>query len=538
MQAYDPFGNEYVSAIIAFLPILFFLVGLTVFKMKGILAAGLTLIISFAVAVFVFQMPALKALSSIVLGIGNGLWPIGYIVIMAVWLYKLAVKSGKFDVIRGSIASISQDHRLQLLLIGFSFNAFLEGAAGFGVPIAISAALLTQLGFKPLKAAGLCLIANAASGAFGAIGIPVITGAQLGGISSLELSRTLALILPPVSFLIPFLLVFILNGFKGIKETFPALLVLSGTYTIIQTATMVFIGPELANIGAALISMGVLALFLRKWQPKHIYREKGAEVQEELAKYSLGQVAKAWSPFYILTIVIAFWSAPFFKNLFAPEGPLAGWIAYLKMPFLHQEVVKIAPIAVTDTPMDAILKLDFVSATGTAILVAVILTSLFSRNINWKCAGSGLQEAAKELWIPILTICFIMAFANLSNYAGLSASIGLAFAKTGSLFPLFSPILGWIGVFITGSVVSNNALFGTLQVVTGSQIGTSSALLLSANTAGGVMAKLISPQSIAIATAAVKETGNESALFNQTIKYSLLLAGFVCVLTFVLSLFL
>ncbi|WP_077305156.1 L-lactate permease [Terribacillus halophilus] len=538
MQAYDPFGNEYVSAVVAFLPILFFLVALTAFKMKGILAAGFTLIISFAVAVFVFHMPALKALSAIVLGIGNGLWPIGYIVLMAVWLYKLAVKSGKFDVIRGSIASISQDHRLQLLLIGFSFNAFLEGAAGFGVPIAISAALLTQLGFKPLKAAGLCLIANAASGAFGAIGIPVITGAQLGGISSLELSRTLAFLLPPVSFAIPFLLVFILNGFKGIKETLPALLVLSGTYTIIQTATMIFIGPELANIGAALMSMGTLALFLRKWQPKHIYREKDAEITEQPQSYTVGQVAKAWSPFYILTIVIALWSTPFFKQLFAVDGPLAGWIAYVKMPFLHQEVVKIAPIAVTNTPMDAILKLDLVSATGTAILAAVILTSLFSRNINWKCAASGLQEAAKELWIPVLTICFIMAFANLSNYAGLSAAIGLALAKTGSLFPLFSPILGWIGVFITGSVVSNNALFGTLQVVTGSQIGTSSALLLSANTAGGVMAKLISPQSIAIATAAVKKTGNESALFNMTIKYSLLLAGFVCILTFVLSLFL
>ncbi|SNZ15371.1 lactate permease [Terribacillus aidingensis] len=538
MQAYNPFGNEYVSALVAFLPILFFLVGLTAFKMKGILAAGLTLVISFAVAVFVFQMPALKALSAIVLGFGNGLWPIGYIVLMAVWLYKLAVKSGKFDVIRGSIASISQDHRLQLLLIGFSFNAFLEGAAGFGVPIAISAALLTQIGFKPLKAAGLCLIANAASGAFGAIGIPVITGAQLGGISSLELSRTLAFLLPPVSFVIPFLLVFILNGFKGIKETLPALLVLSGTYTIIQTATMIFIGPELANIGAALISMGVLALFLRKWQPKHIYREQGAEVQEQDQRYTIGQVAKAWSPFYILTLVIALWSAPFFKQLFAADGPLTGWIAYVKMPFLHQEVVTIAPIAVTNTPIDAILKLDFVSATGTAILAAVILTSLFSRNINWNCAGRGLQEAAKELWIPVLTICFIMAFANLSNYAGLSAAIGLALAKTGSLFPLFSPILGWIGVFITGSVVSNNALFGTLQVVTGSQIGTSSALLLSANTAGGVMAKLISPQSIAIATAAVKETGNESALFNMTIKYSLLLAGFVCILTFILSLFL
>lgn len=244
--------------------------------MKGILAAFLTLAVSFFVSVWAFHMPVEKAISSVLLGIGSGLWPIGYIVLMAVWLYKIAVKTGKFTIIRSSIAGISPDQRLQLLLIGFCFNAFLEGAAGFGVPIAISAALLVELGFKPLKAAALCLIANAASGAFGAIGIPVITGAQIGDLSALELSRTLMWTLPMISFLIPFLLVFLLDRMKGIKQTWPALLVVSGGYTAVQTLTMAVLGPELANILAALFSMGGLALFLRKWQPKEIYREEGA----------------------------------------------------------------------------------------------------------------------------------------------------------------------------------------------------------------------------------------------------------------------
>lgn len=260
-QIYDPFGNLFISAFAAILPILFFLLALTVLKMKGIIASFLTLAVNFIVAVFFFHMPAAKAVSAVLLGIANGLWPIGYIVLMAVWLYKISVKTGKFKVIRASIAGISSDQRLQLLLIGFSFNAFLEGAAGFGVPIAISAVLLVELGFKPLKAASLCLIANAASGAFGAIGIPVITGAQMGGLTPVELSRTLALMLPFITFFVPFLLVFILDGFKGIRETLPALLVLSGSYTAVQTITMIGLGPELADILAALISMGALALF-------------------------------------------------------------------------------------------------------------------------------------------------------------------------------------------------------------------------------------------------------------------------------------
>ncbi|MEW6980361.1 L-lactate permease [Bacillus pumilus] len=536
-QIYDPFGNEFVSALVAMLPILFFLFALTVFKLKGVLAACFTLIVSFVTAVFFFHMPVEKALSAVLLGISNGLWPIGYIVIMAVWLYKIAVKSGKFDVIRSSIAGISQDQRLQLLLIGFSFNAFLEGAAGFGVPIAISAALLTELGFKPLKAAMLCLIANAASGAFGAVGIPVITGAQMGNMTPLALSQTLVYTIPFISFCIPFLLILIVDGFKGIKETLPALLVVSGSYAILQAVTMVTMGPELANIISALASMGILALFLRKWQPKHIYREEGAPAIEQKQTYRGVEVLKAWSPFYILTAVITVWSLPAFKALFAVGGPLNWTTILVKMPFLHQEIVKLPPIAQTETPIDAIFKIDVISATGTAIFIAVMLTGLLSKHIKLTEGAACLKAAVKELWVPVLTICFVMGFAGLANFAGLSSAIGLALAKTGDLFPLVSPVLGWIGVFITGSVVSNNALFGNLQAVTASQIGSQAGLLIGANTTGGVMAKLISPQSIAIATAAVGETGKESELFQKTVKYSVILLAIVCIWTFILAQF-
>ncbi|MBA2875559.1 L-lactate permease [Thermaerobacillus caldiproteolyticus] len=536
VQHYNPLHNTYLSALIAALPIILFLLGLTVFKMKGVKAAFLTLLFSLVTAVWFFDMPISKAIAASIHGIANGLWPIGYIVIMAVWLYKIAVKTGKFDIIRGSIANISKDQRLQLLLIGFSFNAFLEGAAGFGVPIAISAALLAQLGFKPLKAAALCLIANAASGAFGAIGIPVIVGAQMGDLKPIELSRTLAWILPFITFIIPFLLVFILDKWRGIKETFPALLVVSGSYTIVQTFTMIVFGPELANILAALVSMGAMALFLKKWQPSHIYRINTEEEVVEQPTYSLKEIASAWSPFYILTGMITIWSLPGFKALFAEGGLLYKTTILFKVPFLHGEVVKMPPVASAKTVLDAIFKLDLVSATGTAILLAVVFTVMCSKNITFVEGLQSLKETCKELWIPILTICFIMGFANLANYAGLSSTIGLALAKTGDAFPLVSPVLGWLGVFITGSVVSNNALFGHLQVVTGTQIGTNSSLLLAANTSGGVMGKLISPQSIAIATAAVQETGKESNLFKMTIKYSLVLLLVVGIWTYILSL--
>lgn len=534
-QQYNPLGNEIVSGIIAFLPILLFLLSLTIFKLKGVYAAALTLGATIIITVGVFDMPITKAFGAILLGTGKALWPIGYIVIMAVWLYKISVQTGKFEIVRGSIANITEDQRLQLLLIGFCFNAFLEGAAGLGVPIAICAALLVTLGFHPIKAAGLCLIANASTGAFGTVGIPVITGAEVGGMETLDLSRMTALILPLISFLVPFLLIFILNGLKGIKEIFPAIFLVSSVFSVLQLLTISTIGPELANIIPSLVSMLVLAAFLRKWQPKTIYHEPGVEVTGTLKEYTTKEILVAWSPFYLLTGVIAIWSFPTFKNLFVDGGALNFTTIALKIPGLHDEIIRTPPIVTEASTMPAILHLNFVSATGTAILLAIILTSLLFPALNLKQTVNLLGDTIQELWLPIFTIVLVMAFANLSDFSGLSTSLGLALAKTGDFFPFVSPVLGWIGVFLTGSVVNNNALFGSLQVVTGTQIGISPGLLMAANTAGGSVAKLISPQSIAIAAAAVKQTGNESKIFQYTLRYSLGLLLLVCIMTLFLS---
>ncbi|WP_433594841.1 lactate permease LctP family transporter [Lysinibacillus xylanilyticus] len=534
-QQYNPLGNEIVSGIIAFLPILLFLLSLTIFKLKGVYAAALTLGVTIIITVGVFDMPITKAFGAILLGTGKALWPIGYIVIMAVWLYKISVQTGKFEIVRGSIANITEDQRLQLLLIGFCFNAFLEGAAGLGVPIAICAALLVTLGFHPIKAAGLCLIANASTGAFGTVGIPVITGAEVGGMETIDLSRMTALILPLISFIVPFLLIFILNGLKGIKEIFPAIFLVSSVFSVLQLLTIATIGPELANIIPSLVSMLVLAAFLRKWQPKTIYHEPGVEVTGTLKKYTMKEILVAWSPFYLLTGVIAVWSLPAFKNLFADGGALDFTTIALKIPGLHNEIIRTPPIVTEANFMPAILHVNFVSATGTAILLAIILTSVLFPVLNLKQTVNLLGSTIKELWLPIFTIVLVMAFANLSDFSGLSTSLGLALAKTGDFFPFVSPVLGWIGVFLTGSVVNNNALFGSLQVVTGTQIGISPGLLMAANTAGGSVAKLISPQSIAIAAAAVNQTGNESKIFQYTLRYSLGLLLLVCIMTLCLS---
>lgn len=534
-QQYNPLGNEIASGLIAFLPILLFLLSLTIFKLKGIYAAALTLGVTMIISVGIFDMPITKAFAAILLGTGKALWPIGYIVIMAVWLYKISVQAGKFEIVRGSIANITEDQRLQLLLIGFCFNAFLEGAAGLGVPIAICAALLVTLGFHPIKAAGLCLIANASTGAFGTVGIPVITGAEVGGLETLELSKMTAYLLPLISFVVPFLLIFILDGIKGIKEIFPAILVVSSVYSVLHLLTITMIGPELANIIPSLVSMVALALFLRKWQPKTIYHEPGVELTGKLKNYTMKEILVAWSPFYILTGVIAVWSLPAFKQLFVDGGALDFTTVALNIPGLHNQIVRTPPIVTEANAIPAILNINFVSATGTAILLAIILTSVLFPALNIKQSVHLLGDTIKELSLPIFTIVLVMAFANLSDFSGLSTSLGLALAKTGEFFPFVSPVLGWIGVFLTGSVVNNNALFGSLQVVTGTQIGISPSLLMAANTAGGSVAKLISPQSIAIAAAAVNQAGNESKIFQYTIRYSLGLLLLVCIMTLGLS---
>jgi len=520
VDTFNPFNNLGLSALVAAIPILLFLVCLTVLKMKGIHAALLNLVVTFLIALILFKLPFGESVGSIIQGVMSGVWPIGWIIVMAVWLYKISVVSGKFDILRGSIVGISKDQRIQFLLIGFSFNAFLEGAAGFGVPIAICAVLLVSLGFKPLQAAMLCLIANGASGAFGAIGIPVgiVDTFGIPEVTSMNVSVMTALTLPIINFTIPFLLVWLIDGFKGMKEVFPAILITAATYTVAQIIITVFIGPELADIIPPLLSMVVLALFLKKWKPKNIFLLNGKECNVE--QHSLGDIIKAWSPFYLLTIFILIWSLPAFKNLFT-EGRLLGFT--------------VINFSIPGSSLSASVSL--IGATGTSILLAGLTTIATTKGIKMGKGFSLLKRTVSEFWIPIIMICAIIGISKLMTYGGMTIALGEAVATTGSIFPLLSPILGWIGVFMTGSVVNNNTLFAPVQATVGNIIGTNPSFLLAANTAGGVMAKLISPQSIAIATAAVGETGKEAILTKMTLKYSFGLLTFVCIWTFVLSLF-
>lgn len=520
VKSFDPFHNLTVSSLVAAVPIIVFLFCLTLLKMKGIYATLLNLAVTLFIAMALFSLPFGEAIGSVIQGAIQGIWPIGYIIVMAVWLYKVAVESGKFDVLRESIAGVSQDQRLQLLLIGFCFNAFLEGAAGFGVPIAICAVLLISLGFKPLQAAMLCLIANGSSGAFGAIGIPVaITGTLnlQGNVTSMDVTTMTAMTLPIINFIIPFLLVWLMDGWKGIKEVLPAIFIVSATYTLSQIVITLLIGPELADIIPSLLSLGILALFLRRWQPKRIFLLSDHQVKME--KHSAGDIIKAWSPFYLLSILVLIWSLPPFKSLFAEGGALD----FTKLTF-----------AIPGSTLSS--SIDLISATGTAILIAVLLTIFTTKSLSFPNSFRLLLKTIDEFWISIVMICAILAIAKLMTYAGLTTALGNAVAGTGKLFPLLSPILGWIGVFMTGSVVNNNTLFAPIQATAANIIGSNPALLVAANTAGGVMAKLISPQSIAIATAAVGKTGKEADLTKMTLKYSIGLLVFVCIWTYILSL--
>ncbi|MCS3810303.1 lactate permease LctP family transporter [Xanthomonas sp. 4461] len=536
-QLYDPLGNANLSALLAALPVLFFLLALTLLRLKGLTAASLAVLVSVAVSSLVFGMPLASIVGAALLGIANGLFPIGFIVLMAVWLYKLAIRSGKFEVIRGSIATVSEDQRIQVLLIAFCFGGFLEGAAGFGVPIAICAALLVELGFRPLKAAMLCLLANGAAGAYGAIGIPVLVGAQQGGVRLDEMSLMLIALVQVCALLVPAGLVVMLDGWRGVRETWPVLLFVGVVFSGVQTLTLYFLGPELVDILGPLAGMGGLALFMRFWRPRRIYREAQAPPCSA-QRWALAQVLRAWSPFYILTGTILVWSLPAFKALFAADGALAATVLHLPIGLLDQRVQEVPPLVASVRTLPAVWNVGWLNASGTAILIAAVLTVLLSPRLNLRSATGELVQSAREMWRPLATVSLVMAVAYVTNYSGASSSIGLALAQAGGVFPLLSPVIGWMGVFITGSVVNSNTLFAHLQAVTAAQIGVSAPLLVAANTAGGVMAKLVSPQSIAIAAAAVKLVGQESAIMRTTLAASLGLLVYVCLCTWLLSMLL
>jgi len=526
-QIYDPMGNIWLSSAIALIPIIFFFLALAVFRLKGSVAGTITVALALAVSLFAYKMPAAMAFASMVYGFFYGLWPIAWIIIGAVFLYKISVKTGQFDIIRSSILSITEDQRLQMLLVGFAFGTFLEGAAGFGAPVAITAALLVGLGFKPLYAAGLCLIVNTAPVAFGAMGIPIIVAGQVSGVDTMEISQMVGRQLPFMVPIVLFWIMAIMDGWRGIKETWPAVIVGAGSFAIAQYLTSNFVGPELPDITAAIASLVSLTILLKYWKPKHIFRfaDQDASIDENLEeqkqkKYSIGQIAKAWSPFAILTVMVTIWSVKPFKDLFAKDGALHDLVISIKVPFLHQLVQKMPPVVPEIKDYDAIYKFDWISATGTAIMIAAVITILFLK-MKPKDAVTTFGETLNELKVPIYSIGMVLSFAFIANYSGMSATLALALAHTGSAFTFFSPFLGWIGVFLTGSDTSANALFGALQATTAQQIGVPEVLLVAANTSGGVTGKMISPQSIAIACAAVGLVGKESDLFRFTVKHSI-----------------
>lgn len=535
-QLYDPAGNLWLSSLIALLPIAFFFVALAVLRMKGWLAGTLTVAIALAVALLFYRMPVQQAFAAGAYGFIYGLWPIAWIILGAVFLYKVSVKTGQFDIIRASILSVTEDQRLQMLMVGFAFGAFLEGAAGFGAPVAITAALLVGLGFKPLYAAGLCLIVNTAPVAFGAMGIPIIVAGQVTGLDPFEIGQMAGRQLPFLTIIVLFWIMAIMDGWRGVRETWPAVLVAGGSFAIAQYLTSNFIGPELPDITASLASLVCLTLFLRRWKPVRIFRfdtETSAEAAAqalEAPRYRTGQIVKAWSPFLILTAMVTVWSIKPFKAVFAAGGPLEHWVLKLPVPGLDQLVQKMPPIVPSPSAYEAVYKFDAVSATGTAIMLGAVLAIVLLK-MRPAAALRTFGETANELKVPIFSIGMVLAFAFIANYSGLSATLALALAHTGKAFTFFSPFLGWLGVFLTGSDTSSNALFSALQATTAQQIGVSEVLLVAANTTGGVTGKMISPQSIAIACAAVGLAGKESDLFRFTVRHSLIFTVMVGIIT-------
>lgn len=526
-QIYDPMGNVWLSSLVALIPIIFFFLALAVFRLKGSIAGTITVVLALLVSLFTYQMPTSMAFASIVYGFFYGLWPISWIIIGAVFLYKVSVKTGQFDVIRSSILSITEDQRLQMLLVGFAFGTFLEGAAGFGAPVAITAALLVGLGFKPLYAAGLCLIVNTAPVAFGAMGIPIIVAGQVSGVETHAISQMVGRQLPLIVPIVLIWIMAIMDGWRGVKETWPAILVGGGSFALAQYLTSNFVGPELPDITAAIASLVSLTVLLKFWKPKHIFRFSNEDgvvdntiLEQQKQKHTAGQIFKAWSPFMILTAMVTLWSIKPFKSLFAKDGALHDWVIAIKVPYLHQLVQKMPPVVGKPTDYDAIFKFDWFSATGTAIIFAAII-SIVVLKMRPAAAVATFAETVKELKTPIYSIGMVLSFAFIANYSGMSATLALALAHTGQAFTFFSPFLGWMGVFLTGSDTSANALFSALQATTAHQIGVPDVLLVAANTSGGVTGKMISPQSIAIACAAVGLVGKESDLFRFTVKHSI-----------------
>ncbi len=515
IQNYIPLGSLGFSALVAAIPLFILLYMLGVRRSKGQHAAFFATLAAVLLAILVWGMPVGLAVMATLNGMLFGLFPVVWIIIFAIWIYNMSVESGEFEIIKNSLACITDDRRLQALLIAFAFGAFLEGACGFGTPVAITAGMLVGLGFQPVYAAGVCLIANTAPVAYGAIGTPIVVAAGVTGLNLMHISAMVGRQLPFLSIIVPLWLVVTMSGWKSALEILPAIIVTGVSFAIAQFAVSNFVGPYIPDILAGIVTMIALGVFLMFWKPPSIWRFSGvAPTAKVTCLYSRKEVIRCWVPYGILAVLVILWGLDSVKTILTPIGFTFQW------PLLHNLVIKTAPIVAKNAPYPAIFAANIGTATGTSILIAALLSVLAIPNYGYGKAFACFGRTLKSLKWAITTISLIMGLAWVMNYSGMTSTLGLGFAATGVLFPIFSPILGWLGVFLTGSDTSSNALFGNLQKTTAQQIGVSPTLMVASNSSGGVCGKMISPQSIAVATAATNMVGEEGSIFRFAFKHS------------------
>jgi len=558
IQVYDPLGSPWLSTAAAAFPIVLLLVALALLEWRAHMAALAGLVSALAVSIVVYGMPAPTAGATALLGAAYGLLPIGWIILNAVLLYNLTVETGQFEIVKVSVGRLSRDRRIQALLVAFSFGAFIEGAAGFGTPVAICSALLMGLGFTPLYAAALSLIANTAPVAFGAIGTPILTLAAVTEMPAFTLGQMAGRQLPFVSLIVPAWLVVTMSGWRGLRGVWPAVLVCGGSFAVVQFAWSNLVGPELVDIAGGIVSIGALALFVRVWKPRDVWEfpeARGLGAQAPAAVLERGRqegpalaapahaddrraVLRAWMPWLFLSVAVILWGlAP--VKAFLNGGP-RGLAAYRagerpavsqvlapawNVPYLHRAVFRDYPVV--PAPVDpariaepayrgaraeaAVFTLNWASATGTAILLAALATALFLR-VPFPQFLAIAAATFRRMRSPLLTIMLMLALGFVTRYGGTDATLGLAFTKTGWLYPFFAALLGWLGVALTGSDTSSNVLFGSLQKITAEQLGFNPVLIVTANSTGGVMGKMIDAQSIVVATASTGQVGQEGRI--------------------------
>jgi lactate permease len=532
-QVYDPFNNQVLSTLAAAIPVVTLLVLIASGKVKAHIAAIIALVLANLVAIFLFTMPANMSIRASLLGAVTGFFPIGWIVLNVIFLYQVTVASGRFELLQRAIGNVTPDRRLQLLLIAFAFGAFFEGASGFGTPVAVTGAILIGLGFSPLAASGLSLIANTAPVAYGALGTPIAGLAQVTGFDPYILGAMVGRQLPFFSLIVPFWLIWAFAGYRGMKEVWPAILVTGVSFAVPQFLISNYINPWIVDIGASLISMGCLILFLKVWQPKALWLSPALRTRDESAgtvppakpldktPLSQEQVWSALMPWIIVCVVMLIWGTGAFKNL---VNPIFTW--NYAVPELHNMISKVAPVAARPTPEGAVFAFTYVSFTGTGMLIAAIISGLlmgFSPVRLVAAYGRTIRLCAYSL----ITIAAMLAIGTLTRLSGLDATLGLAFAATGILYPFFGTLLGWLGVALTGSDTASNVLFGNLQKITSEQLGLSPILMAAANSSGGVMGKMIDAQSIVVASTATNWFGHEGTILRYVFWHSIVLACLV-----------